>query len=263
MFLTLAVAVLVSANPVKIVAPGWQFTGLERTQGEIYEARFLTLLGERSRLDVVTQRDVEAALGLERQRQLLGCDSGSKECMAELTSALGASVVLSGSLAKTEKSYVVTLRAVNTTTGTAYATATARLGGEDALFSWLEQEAVSFADRLRDSFDASKSVHYRYETWPWVAIGGGVLAFAAGATLFGLSRIDLSTIRGSPPPPGDPLITGGQFKQDFGVALGIGGLAVVAAGVGLLLWTREPQRTIEVAVAPMAGGGLLSVGGHW
>ena len=47
MFLTLAVAVLVSANPVKIVAPGWQFTGLERTQGEIYEAREPLLLAVR------------------------------------------------------------------------------------------------------------------------------------------------------------------------------------------------------------------------
>lgn len=263
MSLTLTVLVFVSAAPLKLVAPGWQFTGLERAQGEIYEGRFLTLLGEKSRLEVVTQRDVEAALGMERQRQLLGCESTSQECMAELTSALGAKVVLTGSLAKTEKSYVVTLRAVNTTTGKPYATATARLNGEDALFSWLEQEAGSFSERLHEAVDASGAPRYRYQTWTWLLTGGGAVAFATGALLFGLSRVDLATIQKERPPPGDPLITGGQFKQDLGVGLGIGGLAVVAAGVGLLMGTRELETKVGLAVAPMPGGGWVTLGGRW
>lgn len=264
MSLSLALLMIASAAPVKVVAPAWQFTGLERAQGEVFEGRFLTLLGQKNGIEVITSRDMEAVLGLERQRSLLGCTTDSSACMAELSSALGADVVLTGSLAKTEKSFVVTLRGVNASNGKAITTATERLHGEDALFVWLEREANSFADRVRGSFEAlveARAVHSRYATWPWFVIGGGLVAFASGATLFGLSRVDLDAIRMNPPPAGDQLITGGQFKQDFGVGLAIGGLVAIAAGVGLRFLTREPE--VTVAFVPTAGGGSLSLGGRW
>src|SRR4051812_21407542 len=100
-----AVAVVISAAPLKIVAPGWQFTGLERAKGQVFEDRFLTLLGKKSGIEIVTERDLAAVLGLERQKQLLGCDTAGSECVAELSSALGANAVLTGSVARTEKSF--------------------------------------------------------------------------------------------------------------------------------------------------------------
>lgn len=51
--------------------------------------------------NVLSSRDVRTLMGLERQRQLLGCtDSEASSCMAELSGALGARFVLSGTLAR-------------------------------------------------------------------------------------------------------------------------------------------------------------------
>jgi hypothetical protein len=59
--------------------------------------------------DVISSRDIQALLGVERQRQLLGCGEDSKSCMAELSGALGARFVLTGSLAKLGDAYQLTL----------------------------------------------------------------------------------------------------------------------------------------------------------
>ncbi|MEW5740885.1 MAG: hypothetical protein AB1938_18340 [Myxococcota bacterium] len=59
--------------------------------------------------DVISSRDIQTLLGVERQRQLLGCGEDSKSCMAELSGALGARFVLSGSLAKLGDAYQLTL----------------------------------------------------------------------------------------------------------------------------------------------------------
>lgn len=59
--------------------------------------------------DVISSRDIQALLGVERQRQLLGCSEDSKSCMAELSGALGARFVLTGSLAKLGDAFQLTL----------------------------------------------------------------------------------------------------------------------------------------------------------
>jgi hypothetical protein len=49
-------------------------------------------------LVVTTPSDIRALLGLERQKQLLGCDEGAS-CLAELSGALGAGAIIAGQLA--------------------------------------------------------------------------------------------------------------------------------------------------------------------
>ena len=48
----------------------------------------------------LTSKDVQTILGLERQKQLLGCSPEGSNCLAELAGALGAPFVLSGTLSK-------------------------------------------------------------------------------------------------------------------------------------------------------------------
>jgi hypothetical protein len=49
---------------------------------------------------VISAQDVQALLGLERQKALLGCSDDATSCMSELANALGADVLVTGSLAK-------------------------------------------------------------------------------------------------------------------------------------------------------------------
>lgn len=60
--------------------------------------------------EVLSTRDVQTLLGLERQKQLLGCaDEAAQSCLAELSGALGARFVLSGSLARLGSTWQLSL----------------------------------------------------------------------------------------------------------------------------------------------------------
>jgi hypothetical protein len=62
-------------------------------------------------LDVVTSQDITAVLGLEKQKELLGCSDGA--CLAELGGALGADYVVRGNMAVLETETAVALTLVD------------------------------------------------------------------------------------------------------------------------------------------------------
>ncbi len=71
----------------------------------------------RAGLVVTTPADLRAVLGLERQRQLVGCEGTT--CLAELTGALGAEIVVLGQVARSSAGYRLTLKGVKASTGVA------------------------------------------------------------------------------------------------------------------------------------------------
>lgn len=262
----LMISLVLGANQMKLSAPQWTFTDIEAKQGDVYQRRFLTLLGEKSGITVITAADVADVLGLERQRQLLGCADNGASCAAELAGAMGADAVLSGSLAKAGGSYVVTLRGVNTASGQAFATATGRLKTEEELFSWLEQEASAFAARLKESFatylEDKQRVTYSYRSWPWFVIGGGAVVAIVGAIGFGVSRGILASLRSATAPENEArLVADGQLFQDGGVSLMFAGAGVAAIGAVLLFATRVPD--VMVTLVPLNSGGMVAVRGEF
>lgn len=64
--------------------------------------------------EVTSQKDFTTLLGLERQKQLVGCSEGNS-CMAELADALGARFVLSGSVARLGEAFQLNLQTIDTT----------------------------------------------------------------------------------------------------------------------------------------------------
>ncbi len=60
----------------------------------------------------ISQAELSSLLGVERQKQLLGC--GDQSCLAEIGGALGARLVLSGSLGKVGESYILQLQLLDT-----------------------------------------------------------------------------------------------------------------------------------------------------
>ena len=62
-------------------------------------------------LSTVSKGDVEAMLGVERQKDLLGCSTTA--CMAEIGGALGAELVLYGEVGVIGNSYTVNLNIVS------------------------------------------------------------------------------------------------------------------------------------------------------
>ncbi|MBM4776700.1 MAG: hypothetical protein GQE15_03265 [Archangiaceae bacterium] len=76
----------------------------------------MTDLGREERLDVLGTSDVQDLIGLERQKQLMGC-SDSSTCMVEISSALGAPWLVSGSLGKLGKAMRLDLKLIRTRDG--------------------------------------------------------------------------------------------------------------------------------------------------
>jgi hypothetical protein len=88
-----------AAQPVKLAALG--FTGLDvpAEQLKYYSDHFAQLLAVRG-LRVVTQGELAALIGLDRQKQLLGCAGDNSSCTAEITAALGVDGLVMGALAR-------------------------------------------------------------------------------------------------------------------------------------------------------------------
>lgn len=68
---------------------------------------------KRSGADVVTQREINAVLSLERQKTMMGCATDS--CMAELGGALGVEKLVNGDIARVGESLLVHVRLLEVT----------------------------------------------------------------------------------------------------------------------------------------------------
>lgn len=107
------------------------------------------LVGELRRrgLEVLTDGDIAAVLGVERNRQMLGCSDAT--CLAEIGGALGVDRIVHGSVGRIGGSLVVNLSSVDSKRGIAVASASGRLQSEsDEAF--LDALPRLVADLLRE-----------------------------------------------------------------------------------------------------------------
>jgi hypothetical protein len=71
--------------------------------------------GKTPGFDAISQAEISTMLNVERQKQLLGC--ADESCLAEIGGALGAKLVLNGTLGKLGDSYVLSLQLLDTHKG--------------------------------------------------------------------------------------------------------------------------------------------------
>jgi hypothetical protein len=103
--------VLVQAEPLKLVISG--VTGPEGTNPAELAGLADVLQSEVVAIgfyQVLTQRDIAAQLGIERQKQLMGCaDDESAGCLAEIAGAMNSARVLRGEVSQVEGQLSLTL----------------------------------------------------------------------------------------------------------------------------------------------------------
>ncbi|MFN7135562.1 MAG: hypothetical protein ACK4N5_26055, partial [Myxococcales bacterium] len=80
-------------------------------------------------LQVMGTSDVRALLGLEKERQLLGC-AEDESCLQEIAGGLGVDRVVNGSVGRVGSSLVVNLTVLDTRKARALASVSERLKGE-------------------------------------------------------------------------------------------------------------------------------------
>lgn len=255
-FSVLAVLVLAQATPLKVAAPDFQVVGVEPTLAGIFHERFVSGLGGAG-LEVTTQRDINQLLGMERQRQLLGCPPEEGSCLAELAGALGVEAIVMGSLARTESGLLVNLRVLNAVDGAPLETPSARVPSQDALLDWLDATGAALRAKLLQRFRPSEVKAEAAPTWVPGVVGGVLLAGAAAC--FTVSALDYAALTSNTPLTGDiGAVRGtGEALQWAGIGLAVLGAAGV---VWSIVWGAS-QPPVKVSVAPTREGVVFGLSG--
>ncbi|MDX2014974.1 MAG: hypothetical protein SFW67_32560 [Myxococcaceae bacterium] len=213
--------------------------------------------------DVVSSREVQVLLGIERQKQLLGCSNDSSSCLAELSGALGARFVLSGALAPLGGTWQLSLQMQDTVKSLTVGRSSRLAKNLDGLRAVLPF-AVAEVTGTPPPAPPSK-------IGPLAMVAGGALLAAIGGTVLFDALTEAAAIRrelefGSAPRTRVSYLddeTWLQRQANLGVlGLALGG-AVLAAGI--ILWPPDLAR--GVALVPTPSGafvvGSSDAGARW
>lgn len=275
-----------AAPPPKLAAPGLSGLNVPAQELEFYSEHFaqqLTLAG----LQVITGKQISSLLGLERQKQLLGCTEASSACMAELASALGVDGVVTGSVGKLEKSYRVNVSIVAAIDGRTLSAHSGRAGTSEELVEELTSAAQRMAGEATRALRGEAAANelqvprprppnvrpvaepapaaegWRLRPYAWLPAASGGVAAALG-TLFavqaGSKYGQLSAWRtGAPMPSYDEVVVvarDGATAQTIAIGTyAAGGLLLGMAGYMFL--TGSPPAPGNARLVPAPGGAGL------
>jgi hypothetical protein len=242
--LALLVVIALGGEPIKVAAMPLHAAGLTDDMAAFYSEHFAAKLGAQSGMRVITQKDIGTLLGLERQKELLGCDDGTGSCLAELAGGLGVEAVTSGEIAKVGAGFQVNVKVLGTAGARVlFVRSSQLLPTEEQVIAELNISAAEAATQLKVELRPNESQHRRL--WPLIPVAVGAVAGAISAALLVDSharyqRLDdpmqWPAING---PSAVSLRDSGKLEQELGIALLAGcGVLLVAGLLGWLLGGR-------------------------
>ncbi len=265
------VALVLASGALSLAAPDFTSANVSEETARFCSEHLATELTTRG-VRVITSREIASIIGLERQRQLLGCGESSSSCMAELSDALGVDGVLLGDLGHVGKRYQLNVRVVRAG-GTAVITSLSLpIGSEDDLLPMLTRAADELSIALKKKLgrpDAPSVIEVaatadRVHPWPvWPTVLAGVfLAGAVGCDLWANAEYQrLVTPSMTPLDPKDA--TAGHDRGL--VARGLGwvgyGLSAVSLGVAAFIAIRGEPAQVQPVAFVSASGGVVGLSG--
>jgi hypothetical protein len=240
---------VVTAAPTRIAAPGLTSPNLDEKTTRYYSDALVQRLTEAG-LEVTSGSQLQQVLGLERQKQLLGCSDGGA-CLVELAQALGVDGVMVGSLGRFDDVYQLNVRIVSSKDGTPLAVQTARVKGSEALNDVLVDVARKLAEALRPDLTPRRPVLALIP-----AVGGLVLGgVATGLLVSGENR--RAALRS-----GNEMVVGASpttFAQSASLELTAGVITASAGGalvVGAIIWWLVGAPAEATPVVSLGAGGV-------
>jgi hypothetical protein len=259
------VAVLSAAPvpPVHIVIPDARLVGtVDAATGTIVAEEVARALPAAA-FQVTTSSQLSTVLGLERQRQLLGCSAEQTgSCMAELASALGAEVLAQITLSRVGDRFRCDVAFVSGRDGATIERVTAEANSAAELFEAMRAElapavARMFSQQRRGDLLVPMRPGVRRHAWLPAVVGA---AFAVGgATFFALTlaqwnRLKTESLLVS---QARSLAATGQTEQTVAWVLsGIGAAALVTAA---LIFALGAPTEATVVVSPVSADGAVSL----
>jgi hypothetical protein len=243
--------------------PGLTPVGLPASRAAFFSEALAGALS-RAGARVTTQKAIAEVLGLERQKQLLGC--GESSCAIELANALGADAIVSGEVAALGESVQCNVKVVSSKNGETLESLQLRARTEEAMLDELEQAAARLAEsaavKLGRELSVKKSSGPSLRVLAIAPLVVGAGAAVAGAVLVAQARAkyDAIPVDGTTPiSDGEAgvLANSGKTLQTAGwLCVGIGAAAMVA-GVAMILLGSPPK--VQASVAPTGSGGAAFV----
>lgn len=251
-----------TASPIKVATARFNAVDVSEGRADFYTEHFADRLGDEG-VDVVTPREVQTLLGLERQKALLGCDEMTSSCLAEIGSALGVDGVVLGDVAKVGDGYQLNVKVISAINGRRLAAQSAKVATEGQLLEALTLAAGKIAADLsrelekplgakRTTGDIVLNEQPKLEPsaakklW-WLPAVAGVAIGAGGAVGLGVAegaraRLATDTLTTA---QADELLASGQTARTLGwVGVGVGSAAVVTGLAMLLLGGDAPAAPV-------------------
>ena len=271
---------VVAAAPIQLASVGFTSVKVSRPLVASFEETFALRLSQGGTVRVTTPRDVVTVLGLERQRQLMGCADDSSSCLAELAGALGSEGIVMGEVAQVGRVLQLTIKVLSPGGKPLYSTLR-RVKGEEAMLAELDAVALEAVAALTTVLRPVKVVEpppvkpaevvvtapppppaAPAPVAPWVVLGVGGAFAVAGGVLQGLAVADFNRLADHSAQVDSPsaLRDAGKLKQLIGLSLlGAGGASVIAGALWLALVPSPVAPTVWFS--PDAAG--LMVVGAW
>ena len=270
-----------AAGPVTLAAPEFNTLNVSADTARFCSEHLAQQFVARG-VQVTTARQIAALLGMERQKQLLGCTSEGTSCMAELSAALGADGVILGDLGRLGKKYQINIKVLRAQNAEVVATWARAVGSEDDLLESLSDAAAELTPKIDQAFHrkavaaaaAAKAgpgpaievpaAAPMLRTWPLVPtiVAGGLAV--AGGVCFGLAASAHSQLTDSTRPAGSmsPDVAnslenqGNALQWASRIAFAGAGAAAITAGILYFTSGKSPV-TAGVTVSPGSGSASL------
>lgn len=226
--------------------------------------QILTELTRTERIEAVGQSDLGAVLGLQREKQLLGCSEETNSCLAEISAAMGAPWLVSGSLARLGTAVRLDLKLIRTSDGKAVYRDGRSTDHEAQVFDLLASMVSAMVSTAFPSGQAPRAGAAGPGVGPWLTLGAGALVLGAGAIVTGLAAGQWQNLN-------DPTWTaktswvevqrtGETFNTGIIVGPTLMGVGVVTMTAGLL-WRLlvNPEPTVSVVLT----GNGFALGGSF
>ena len=256
---------VLAAGKMKIAVLAFSASGVDPTVANSVTESVTAEIAVRGYFDPMSASEIQTVLGVERQKQLLGC--GEDTCMSELAGALGAPYVMSGSLVKLEGVFQLNLQVIDSRKASSVGRSTKLVKDFESLRFQIPYAVAEACGTPLPPAPSRVLPYTMIGVGGAAVIGGGVLGILA-LTNEGLVRGELASDDTNRTVVLKPAQNYAQRLNDIALQKTIALSALIAGavvlGVGIVLIPpAAPEAGVKVALVPMAlpdGAGAAFVG---
>lgn len=252
--------------PLRVAVPDFSVINVSKESAAFFMDRFANRLRSKGLL-VTTATEIDAVLGLERQKALLGCSETSTSCQAEIAAALGADAIVRARIARFGERFELALTLIDPVDAGVLASISASAADERKVLDALDQGADELNAKLvaakrRGSAPAALVTEAPTQGHPhWVSLiplAVGVGAGIAGTVALGNSFVKRDAIATSE----EPRTLAEEAKVDRALGIAFVGLGVAGLATAAILFFTAKAPTARPVVAFSPSGAWVGVEGR-